>query len=207
MSRFSVQSSYIQFHCVLAATILVTSLLFSNTAAAGNMPILGRAATPIGYLQYCLANRDDCKRRDAHKVVENAQNIAIINSVQTSVNRMVRPVSDDRNFSKKDFWTVVKNGRGDCEDYSLTKRQLLIKAGFAPSSLLLATALNQHGEPHVVLVVRTEKQDYVLDNLYENVQEWQYMPYKWLAIQDAHNPLHWKKTDNMQIAQLQRVVR
>jgi Bacterial transglutaminase-like cysteine proteinase BTLCP len=53
---------------------------------------------------------------------------------------------------------------GDCEDYALLKKQYLKKLGFKAGLLPLAVVLNEAGEFHAVLMVLTDRGDFVLDN-------------------------------------------
>jgi predicted transglutaminase-like cysteine proteinase len=54
---------------------------------------------------------------------------------------------------------------GDCEDFALTKREELIKAGVSSSAARVATGSISSGERHAVLVVTTEAGEFVMDNL------------------------------------------
>ncbi len=188
------------YHRLTMLGTLISILSFS-AANASNMPESGQTATPIGYLMYCLKFRQDCNRRAISYAHENIEDL--MHKVQTSVNLHIRPTTDMRNYRKADHWTIPTNGRGDCEDFALAKRVMLLKAGLPASSLLLASAINERGEPHMVLIVRTKKQDYVLDNTKYYVKKWQELPYTWVSIQDMKNPMRWKKPDLMMVAQLQ----
>ena len=90
----------------------------------------------------------------------------VLNAVNQSVNRAIRPRHD-----KGDVWSVNVNS-GDCEDYVLTKRARLIGSGVAPGALRIATVRTPSGEAHAVLVVRTDKGDFVLDNRKDAIKQW-----------------------------------
>lgn len=45
-------------------------------------------------------------------------------------------------------------GYGDCKTISVAMRNILIEQGFAEDSLLLATAVTEKGDPHMVLLIR-----------------------------------------------------
>jgi predicted transglutaminase-like cysteine proteinase len=48
-----------------------------------------------------------------------------------------------------------------------------------------------NGEAHTVLVVRTEKGDYVLDNLRNDVRLWHAAGYRFLKMQDSVHAGSW----------------
>ncbi len=51
------------------------------------------------------------------------------------------------------------------EDYVLAKRRALIQAGISPSALRIAYVKTRGGEGHAILVVKTDRGEFVLDNL------------------------------------------
>lgn len=85
--------------------------------------------------------------------------------INSSVNRAVTYRGD-----QNDHWAsvteTVASGQGDCEDYAIAKRALLIKAGFDAQSLQFVVLNDtRRGLQHAVLVVHLEDARYVLDNL------------------------------------------
>jgi hypothetical protein len=56
-------------------------------------------------------------------------------------------MSDREQFGKEDVWSLPATGRGDCEDFALMKRKLLIERGWPSSALLLTAALTPQGDP------------------------------------------------------------
>ena len=53
-----------------------------------------------------------------------------LKAVNDRVNTTVEPVTDQDNYGVAERWTYPTNGRGDCEDYVLLKRKLLVSAGW-----------------------------------------------------------------------------
>ncbi len=130
------------------------------------------------------------------------QNMALTDSrwrelteVNSRVNDQVRPVRDDVLYQRTEWWSYPTNNAGDCEDYALLKRKLLLAKGWPASVLLLATANQWNGEGHAVLVVVTDRGDFVLDNQTEAVVGWQDVPYKWVSRQSQENPNKWVNLD------------
>ena len=65
-------------------------------------------------------------------------------SVNDHVNATVQEVSDPDQFGTADVWSLPVNGKGDCEDFALLKRKLLIERGW-PSSAMLLTVVADAG--------------------------------------------------------------
>lgn len=94
---------------------------------------------------------------------------ARIEAVNAYVNARVRFVDDSRQYGVADRWSsasdTLARGRGDCEDYALTKMAMLRRAGFADKDLYLVVLKDLvRRADHAVLVVRSEGRFLVLDN-------------------------------------------
>jgi predicted transglutaminase-like cysteine proteinase len=94
---------------------------------------------------------------------------ALLQQVNSHVNSTIREVPDLEQYGRDDVWALPTSGKGDCEDFALLKRKLLIERGFPASALAIDVGLTDDGEPHAVLTVSTTKGDYVLDNLHSAV--------------------------------------
>jgi predicted transglutaminase-like cysteine proteinase len=108
--------------------------------------------------------------------------------VNREINHDIIPVNDSGN----DTWSLAPR-EGDCEDYAITKRHALIARGWPASVLRLAVARTAWGEGHLVLVVRTDKGDLVLDNLTGAVRSWRKTGLHWEMIQASNDPRIWHK--------------
>jgi predicted transglutaminase-like cysteine proteinase len=119
-----------------------------------------------------------------------------LRKINKRVNGMIRPESDMALFHQVDVWgaKVGTDGRlyGDCEDYVLIKRRQLIEGGLPAEALSIAVARNTRGELHAVLVVATDRGDYVLDNLSYWVRPWNEVPYKWIMRQVNGSAGDWR---------------
>ena len=109
----------------------------------------------------------------------------------TAVNTRVKPMSDMDNYGKDEWWAYPDNGFGDCEDYALEKRRELNSLGIAVANLLMTVVRKPDGEGHSVLTVRTDKGDYVLDNLTDKVKAWDQTGYRFLKRQAIDNTGRW----------------
>lgn len=114
-----------------------------------------------------------------------------ISAVNLSVNTRVKPMSDMDNYGKDEWWAYPDNGFGDCEDYALEKQRELQAAGIAIANLLMTVVRKPDGEGHAVLTVRTDKGDFVLDNLSDKVRLWNQTGYRYLKRQASDNSGRW----------------
>ena len=93
-------------------------------------------------------------------------------AVNARVNASVRPLNDEAHWGVADSWGYPTDGYGDCEDYQLLKRKLLIEAGLPRRALLMTVVIDDKGEGHAVLMVRTDRGDFILDNKTAAVLPW-----------------------------------
>jgi predicted transglutaminase-like cysteine proteinase len=115
-------------------------------------------------------------------------------TVNREVNVGVRSVSDITHYGVEDYWELPfegGNGAGDCEDYVLQKRKILMSQGVAMNALSIALVKTSWNEPHAVLLVRTDKGDYVLDNLTPLIKPWKSVAYTWIKLQSRNDPDVW----------------
>lgn len=100
-------------------------------------------------------------------------------------------MSDDKAYSKKEFWTFPDDGTGDCEDYVLLKRKMLHTHGISLSNLLITVVRQKDGEGHAVLTVRTGDGDLILDNLNDDVKPWTQTGYRFMKRQSVRYTGRW----------------
>jgi predicted transglutaminase-like cysteine proteinase len=81
--------------------------------------------------------------------------------------------TDEAVYGQKEHWSqyIDKMNRGDCDDYSLTKRRVLIEKG-VPWQCLCPATLQIAGGGHFVMMVRTTAGVFVLDNNLASMPEW-----------------------------------
>ncbi len=103
-------------------------------------------------------------------------------AINALVNNSTQYKCDSALYSKPEFWEVA-NGAGDCEDFALAKRKLLIEAGCPRSDLSLATCYTEQGDYHAVLIVRTNQGQCVLDNRFPRPQFKDSLGYRWHKVE------------------------
>jgi predicted transglutaminase-like cysteine proteinase len=156
------------------------------------MQSFGDTLPPIGYVTFCREHQADCRPsgRFADRIQLTAAKFRELDKVNRSVNEAIAPVTDMELYGKVEVWTYPVN-KGDCEDYVLLKRRILIEHGWPESTLLITVVRDENNEGHAVLTVRTDRGDFVLDNKQRDIRAWANTPYTYVKQQSARNPLVW----------------
>ncbi|MDF1685326.1 MAG: transglutaminase-like cysteine peptidase [Parvibaculaceae bacterium] len=170
-------------HLIMAA--LVVSGCASASLASSSLERGEAVAPPLGYSQACQRIKGLCDEVEPARVVMNEGKWEKLTEVDDLVNRNTFPLSDKSNWQKLDYWSLPRQGLGDCEDYALEKRRLLIKAGWPKGALSIAYVETWDNAGHAVLVVATNEGDLVLDNLNWRVVPWDRSPYLFKSIQSG----------------------
>jgi predicted transglutaminase-like cysteine proteinase len=132
-------------------------------------------APPLAaWSELCRQSPAECAfdPKEPDVVAGSPETLDLLQAVNAYVNRTVRPITDPDYRGVPDRWEYPTEGLGDCEDYQLLKRKLLVEAGLPKRALLMTVVINHQGEGHAVLTVRTEREDLVLDNRTDAVLRW-----------------------------------
>jgi len=89
-------------------------------------------------------------------------------------------MTDFEHWGIEDHWDFAEDGYGDCEDYQLVKRKRLAAADFPRRALRMTAVIDEDGAPHAVLMVRTDRGDFILDNKRSAVLPWRETGYVYL---------------------------
>lgn len=156
------------------------------------MRVFGETLPPIGHIGFCRRNPRECGSvaSKAKRVRLTAERQHDLRTVNTLVNDMVDPVTDAELYGRKEHWTYPA-GKGDCEDFVLLKRRLLISRGWPSSALLITVVLDEDNQGHAVLTVRTAEGDFLLDNKRSEVLPWNATPYTFIKRQSFRDPKIW----------------
>ncbi|MEN5276748.1 transglutaminase-like cysteine peptidase [Brucella sp. TWI432] len=174
--------------CASAAIIFGASLLPAKAAQWSEAG--GLTSIPYGHLDYCKRNPRDCGSHRVQAPMKlTPDRMKMLQAVNASVNAAIKPVSDQDNYGKRDYWTIPKNGKGDCEDYVLLKRAKLLAKGISASQLLITMV--QGSEAHIVLSVRTDHGDFILDNMRSEVLPLEKTSYRYIKMQSPGNSGQW----------------
>ena len=93
------------------------------------------------------------------------------------------------------MWYYPDDGYGDCKDYALLKRRMLMGLGLPREALLLTVVWTKKNQGHAVLIVRTDNGDFVLDNLAPKVVIWNKAGYDFVKRQSQTHPNVWVYID------------
>ncbi len=117
------------------------------------MQSFGDTLPPIGYVTFCREHQTDCQpeRKFADRIQLTAAKFHELDQVNTAVNTSVQPVTDLELYGKVEVWTYPTNKKGDCEDYVLLKRRILMEHGWPESTLLITVVRDENNEGHAVL--------------------------------------------------------
>lgn len=153
---------------------------------------------PYGWQHFCGAQPAECEPLVLGPVLARltAQSWAELNAINTIVDREIEPIGDEDHYHiyEQDilnWWTYPDDGKGNCNDYVLMKRKLLIEAGWPRSALLMTVVVDQHGDGHLILMVRTDRGDLILDNMREEIVPWDRTGYRFVKRQSAYNHNDW----------------
>ena len=102
--------------------------------------------------------------------------------INSDVNASVTYKTDLEQYSTPEFWKEA-GAFGDCEDYVLRKRHLLLNEDWPTDKLFLCACWVETNEYHCVLLVNTDKGFFILDNRYNWPMTPKSLPYKWDKIE------------------------
>ena len=180
---------------VVAAAALLTQSNngFAAIDPAGIAPLGLETSIPFGWVDFCQRHPEECQDNDqvAQDINLTSEALRKISQINLQVNKSIDPITDQDQWGVIDQWDFPSQGRGDCEDYALLKRQKLIESGFPKSALLITVVKEQNGDGHSVLTVKTDRGDYVLDNLNNQVRLWNKTNYRFVKRQSQISPNIW----------------
>jgi predicted transglutaminase-like cysteine proteinase len=148
---------------------------------------------PIGWIEFCAEYPRDCdvKALEARDVVLTQKAWKDLVRINKSVNESIKPVTDMEHWGVVERWSYPDDGKGDCEDYVLLKRKMLMQAGWPRQALLITVVRDSKGEGHAVLTVKTDKGEYILDNQEEQILLWSETTYRFVKRQSQNDPNVW----------------
>ena len=181
-----------------AALALAGCLIFcASNAVADPRPLFvstGDASRPpIGWVEFCSDNPQECAAgpslpRDVTLSTKAWKELARINK---SVNESIQPITDMDHWGVVEKWSFPDDGKGDCEDYVLLKRRLLLKAGWPREALLVTVVRERNGDGHAVLTVKTDKGEFILDNQHPDIRLWSDTSYRFVKRQSQYDQNVW----------------
>ena len=148
---------------------------------------------PIGWIDFCNDNPTECGNgaSQPRDIVMSQAAWRDLNKVNHWVNENVKPMTDMDHWGVIEKWSLPTDGYGDCEDYVLLKRKMLIDAGWPREALLITVVRDRNGDGHAVLTVKSDKGEYILDNETSDILLWSDTGYRFVKRQSQADPNTW----------------
>ena len=168
----------------------------ASVSAAQDLTFVSIGAStrpPIGWVEFCADRPLECKVTAGapRDVVLSNKAWTDLARINRWVNENVKPMTDMDHWGVVEKWSYPDDGYGDCEDYALLKRRMLIEAGWPREALLMTVVREKNGNGHAVLTVKTDKGEFVLDNQEERILLWSETSYRFVKRQSQSDPNRW----------------
>ncbi|ACA16862.1 transglutaminase family protein cysteine peptidase BTLCP [Methylobacterium sp. 4-46] len=153
----------------------------------------GGSAKPVSaWVEFCQRYPGECAV-DVNEPAAITLTPALMKTlvaVNRRVNSRIKPLTDQAHWGVVDRWDFPDDGYGDCEDYQLLKRRMLVERGLPRRALRMTVVIDEIGEGHAVLMVRTDRGDYILDNKTNAILPWQRTGYTYVK-REGQEGLAW----------------
>jgi predicted transglutaminase-like cysteine proteinase len=177
-----------------AASISAATALPSTTSMRED----GYALAPFSFAKFCIDYPGECPASGgASRVVLTASRMAQLAEVNRAVNAAITPTPDT---SKLRYWHL-NVAAGDCNSFAIQKRHELLRRGWPAGALALTVAKTVWGEGHLIVTVRTDQGDLVLDNLRSRIVSWRQTGYHYIMRQASNNPQFWVELNGGQVGE------
>jgi predicted transglutaminase-like cysteine proteinase len=150
---------------------------------------------PVGWVEFCADRPLDCtvtkssvRDRD---VVMTAKGWKELGQLNRWVNDTIKPMTDLEHYGVLEKWAYPDDGYGDCEDYVLLKRRMLMAAGWPREALLITVVRDQKNDGHALLTVKTDRGEFILDNQNDAILLWSETSYRFIKRQSQSDPNVW----------------
>ncbi|WP_407666712.1 transglutaminase-like cysteine peptidase [Microvirga roseola] len=161
-----------------ASAQTVAALPVATTSVASQ----GQARPLQAWTKFCETFPSECAVNVAEQdVIELTPQVwKTIVSVNQQVNSSIKAITDADHWGAVDIWGFPDDGKGDCEDFQLLKRRKLAESGLPRRAMRMTVVIDELGEGHAVLVIRTNRGEYVLDNKTSAVLPWSQTGYVYI---------------------------
>jgi predicted transglutaminase-like cysteine proteinase len=203
-----------RFKQVSAGVVLVVAGVTALTALAGSAAAGERLAyggpvnahdrpayiavgeatrAPIGWTEFCIRYNPECNTKPsaARDVVLTSKAWSDMVKVNAWANDNIIPITDLEHWGVVEQWDYPDDGKGDCEDYVLLKRRMLMQAGWPREALLITVVRDKKGDGHAVLTVKTNRGEFILDNQESAILPWNQTGYRFVKRQSQSDPNVW----------------
>jgi len=179
---------------LVAASAVIAHPSLGSTGKPALFAAVGAATRPpIGWIDFCKDVPLECHvaptaARDVEGTPDAWKELVFVNRW---VNDTVKPMTDLEHYGVVEKWAYPDDGYGDCEDYVLAKRRILIEAGWPREALLITVVRDRNGDGHAVLTVKTDRGEFILDNQVDKIVLWSATGYRFVKRQSQPDPNVW----------------
>jgi predicted transglutaminase-like cysteine proteinase len=173
-SRNFINAAFATLMMVFTASAVEAQTVAALPVSSNPIASMGVAKPLQGWTKFCESYPAECAVdvTEPEIVTLTPQVWKTIVSVNQRVNSSIKAVTDADHFGVVDTWGFPDDGRGDCEDFQLLKRRILVENGLPRRAMRMTVVIDELGEGHAVLVVRTDRGDYILDNKTSSILPW-----------------------------------
>jgi len=169
---------------------------FASPAGANELLFVStgeQTRPPIGWVDFCAEHPVECRVAPTppRDVVLSNKAWTDLSRINKWVNDNVKPMTDLEHWGVVEKWSYPDDGYGDCEDYVLLKRRMLMESGWPREALLITVVREKNGNGHAVLTVKTDKGEFILDNQEERILLWSETSYRYVKRQSQSDPNRW----------------
>ena len=150
--------------------------------------------TPYGWADLCGRQPRECQVNvlEAVDLHLSPRTLQLLQRINSQVNAEIEPISNlDHWGTMLDHWDYPSDGKGDCKIYALWKRKLLMDLGLPRQALLMTIVRDLEGNGHTILTVKTDRGDFVLDNMVGEIRPWDATGYTFVKRQSQNDPNVW----------------
>jgi predicted transglutaminase-like cysteine proteinase len=183
---------------VVALAASATDVLTALAGSERRARVLEITQPPPGWVDFCARQPSECSGPTTvpGELALSWEEWMDLVWTNTWVNETIKPLTDIEHWGVVDRWSYPDDGYGDCEDYVLLKRRMLIQSGWPREALLVTVVRNEKDEGHAVLTVTTDRGDYILDNQNKNILLWSETRYQFMKRQSQADPNVWVLLSN-----------
>ncbi len=154
----------------------------------------GDTRPPIGWVQFCgtKAYAAECAVdvSEPEKVELTPKLWRTVTAMNNRVNKEIEPITDMDHWGVIERWDMAEDGKGDCEEYVNIKRKRLVDAGIPRRTLRVVVVIDEENAGHAVLMLRTDKGDFILDNKRNAVLAWHQTGYVYVK-RESQDRIGW----------------
>ena len=169
---------------------------------ASQLPATAVAKPIPAWIEFCRRFPAECRidLREPATIKLTAEVWNTIRTVNSRVNASIIPITDHEQWGVPDRWDLPTTGYGDCEDMQLLKRKLLAERGLPRRAMRMTVVIDARSAGHAVLMLRTDRGDFILDNETDAILPWDRTAYvfakregqdstAWVSLGQAASPV------------------